>query len=303
MRRAISRLIIVGVPTVAVLALLLVLGGWQWPASDFRVEESFAARNDWGVSPGVRLLSSNDPVTASASGEVVFIGTGPPGGGNGGADRGIPHGLGSFVVLEHEGGFRSLYGNLEEPRLEGKRVLAEGDVVGSIGRTGFSGGNTLGFRILDTEQQAYVNPMLLLPQLDDDVPPRVEDVVLTRGEKLWELEGEPEVTPGGAELRARIYDADGNGGPYRAPATVRSITVAMNDEETTAIELESLVDREGRLLLGESRPVQELYDEEGRVRLGSIEVGPGESRIEITARDHAGNKERVEFLLRGESSE
>lgn len=293
MHRALTRLaFLVLVATVAGSSL----GAWQWPLSGFDIEVSFGEPTPAGVSPGLDLVSEGGPVMPADEGEVVF--SFDP------AARadGIPHGLGSFLVLEHEGGLRSLYAHLERSGADAANSVSSGDALGEVGRTGFSGGNTLSFRIIDVERGAYVNPMILLPELEDGTAPVITDATLARGTATFPARTGAAMPVGTAELTARVFDP-ASGGPYRSEATPHSIVVFVNGQEEFSVVIETLGGSGGELTFADGRPAESLYTDEGRFRLGRVEIGPGNNLIELIAEDHAGNERVVSFRIAGESAQ
>lgn len=291
MRRARAR---IGRLLVGALCAVLVLGAWKWPVEEFSIDLGFGAPADGAMSPGLELVAEAGPVSAAAEGELVFAFDAED-------HRGaIPHGLGSFLVLEHEGGFRSLYAHLDREPGDATVEFAEEAPVGVVGRTGFSGGNTLGFRIIDSERGAYVNPMILLPELEDGTAPRIEDVRLSRGSASVAVGPGASLPQGPARLSALVYDP-GTDGPYRGDAAAYSVTVFANGREVFGLAFETLSRSGGRITLSGEYTRGELFDDEGRLRLGSIEIAPGSNLIEIIAEDHAGNERVASFQITGES--
>jgi hypothetical protein len=291
MRRAFRRL------TAAVTGLLVgasVLGAWQWPVSEFSIVAGFGEPRSGGVSPGVLLVSESGQIMPAEEGEVVFSLRGD------GGSSVIPSGLGNFLVLEHEGGFRSLYAHLDESAAPEQRRLTARQPLGTVGETGFSPGNALRFRVIDVKRSAYVNPMVLLPELEDEAAPRIEDVVLSRaGRRIWPTGGAP-VGTGSAALSARIYDPPARG-PYRGDAPAHSMMVFLNGQETFSLALETLSMQAGRLVISPDHPTDELYGANLRVRLGTVELSPGENLLEIIARDVAGNEQITTLSIVAES--
>lgn len=294
MRRARAR---VGKVLAAAVTAALLLGGWQWPVSEVAIEVSFGEPTDEGISPGLKIVSGTAQVESAAGGEVVF------GLEAGETAHAVPHGLGSFLVLEHEGGFRSLYAHLDRDEGAPRTGYDEGEALGAVGRTGFAGGNTLGFRIVDTERGAYVNPLLLLPELPDEVPPAVEEVALFRGEQEFPLLRGAALPTGTYELLARIYDP-ARSGPYRDAASPYAVTVFANGRQRFEVALETLTGEEdGAVSFAADRPAAELYRPDGRLRLGRVSVGLGNNLIEIVAEDYAGNERVASFQITGESEQ
>jgi hypothetical protein len=291
MRRACAG---IGPVLVGVLCAVLVLGAWTWPVEEFSIDLGFAVPTDRALSPGLELVAQAGPVGAAAEGELVFAFDAE-------VHRGtIPHGLGSFLVLEHEGGFRSLYAHLDRDPGDATVEFGEAEQVGVVGRTGFSGGNTLGFRVIDSERGAYVNPMILLPELEDGTAPRIEDVRLSRGSADVAVGQGASLPQGPARLSALVYDP-GSDGPYRGDTAPYAVTVFANGRESFSVAFETLSRSDENIRVSGAYTRSELFDEEGRLRLGNIEIAPGGNLIEIIAEDHAGNEREASFQITGES--
>lgn len=293
MRRACTR---IGGLLIGALCAGLVLGGWTWPVEEFSINLGFGVPGDATLSPGLELVAEDGPVSAAAKGELVFAFDSED------HRRAIPHGLGNFLVLEHEGGFRSLYSHLDRESGDATVEFAEEDPVGVVGRTGFSAGNTLGFRIVDSERGAYVNPMILLPELEDGTAPRITEVRLSRGSVDVPVGRGASLERGAAQLSALVYDP-GADGPYRGDGAPYAVTVFANGRESFRVTFETLSLRDGRVTVSGQYTQEELYDDEGRLQLGRVEIAPGGNLIEIIAEDYAGNERVASFQVTGGSEE
>lgn len=99
-------------------------------AKDLRIRKDplgsgeFGARRNGGRRHrGVDLLGEEgDPVVASRSGRVR-VGE-------------IPDGMGKFVVLTHRGHFKTIYGHLSQILVKDRSLVRQGQVIGSVGKTG-----------------------------------------------------------------------------------------------------------------------------------------------------------------------
>ncbi len=65
-------------------------------------------------------------------------------------------GYGNHVIIEHKGGYRTVYGHLSSVSVTNGKKLNSGEKVGEVGNTGHSFGNHLHFEIRAYEE--YVNP-------------------------------------------------------------------------------------------------------------------------------------------------
>ncbi|HZA19759.1 MAG TPA: M23 family metallopeptidase [Actinomycetota bacterium] len=97
---------------------------------------------------------TGDPVVASASGRVVHTGE--------------YFGYGTTVILDHDGGFATLYGHLSAIDVKLGREVAQGELIGSVGCTGECTGDHLHFEVRIEDEP--VDPTPYLPKEHITVP-------------------------------------------------------------------------------------------------------------------------------------
>ena len=96
------------------------------------------------VLQGIWIEGSPDaPVAASGTGVVVDAGN-------------VPDGLGRFVVLSHENGYRTTYGHLGQASVKVGDQVKQGQQVGTMGNSGNIGRTALYFSI--EQEGVALNP-------------------------------------------------------------------------------------------------------------------------------------------------
>jgi lipoprotein NlpD len=88
------------------------------------------------------------PVLAAEKGKVIY------------SDDGIS-GYGNLIIIQHEGGFHSVYGHNARNRVDVDEVVSKKQVIAEVGNTGRSSGYHLHFEI--RKNQRAVDPMKYLP--------------------------------------------------------------------------------------------------------------------------------------------
>ncbi|TKI58243.1 hypothetical protein E8L90_24205 [Brevibacillus antibioticus] len=94
------------------------------------------------------INSLNTPVKAAAAGKVVK------------AEYDTKTGKGNQIILEHEGGYQTVYSHLEKLEVTAGATVTQGQLIGLLGSTGRSTGPHLAFQIL--ENGTPVDPTKLL---------------------------------------------------------------------------------------------------------------------------------------------
>jgi murein DD-endopeptidase MepM/ murein hydrolase activator NlpD len=122
-------------------------GTFIWPANKHYLSgfDYTPNANHWGID-----IAGNEgePVYAADAGVIVYAGWNN-------------YGYGNMILVDHGGGFQSLYGHLSGLNVVCGQSVGQGDVIGAIGTTGRSSGAHLHFEIMTSSYKA--NPWDLLP--------------------------------------------------------------------------------------------------------------------------------------------
>jgi murein DD-endopeptidase MepM/ murein hydrolase activator NlpD len=120
--------------------------GLVWPLSA-PITSPFGMR--WGtLHPGLDLGAAyGTPIHAAAAGTVVWCGW--------------MSGYGNFVVIDHGGGIATAYGHQSRIAVGCNQQVAQGEVIGYVGSTGFSTGAHLHFEV--RVNGSPVDPLGYLP--------------------------------------------------------------------------------------------------------------------------------------------
>jgi murein DD-endopeptidase MepM/ murein hydrolase activator NlpD len=118
---------------------------FDWPAQG-EITSVFDAEHPLGIDIGVW---TGDAIHASGAGTVVFAG----------GTACCLYGL--YVDIEHGEGYLTRYAHLSEIKVEESQVVAQGDLVGLAGNTGYSFGPHLHFELL--HDGLVQDPLQFLP--------------------------------------------------------------------------------------------------------------------------------------------
>lgn len=257
----------------------------DWPVRKPVLTATFGEERTDHFHNGIDLGGGEQDVLAVLPGELVFR-----------CDEeadytSVPRGVGTFAVLRHADGISSVYCHLRNGSVDGRPArYAAAAKVGVMGDSGYSEGTHLHFIVLDGETSSFVNPLALLPPLPDRQPPVIRRAWLVVGDRSIELEQGAQVAPGRVEVRAELFDPRADV-PFLWPMAPHVVRLALDGREVARLSFDALQVSEGRMLLrGAGLPAAGVYAADGRMRLGTVELRPGSSRLIITARDFAGNE-------------
>lgn len=266
---------------------------FEWPVADPVLLSTFGGLGTDQFQTFITIESGDADVHPVLSGEIVFYNdTSLP-------LSALPSGLGSYIVVQHEGGLRSIYSHLEEGSvLQDKREVRPYDVLGKTGETGASQSRNVALSIIDMEAKQIVNPLLLLPSLEDKGTPVINGVFFRDNDELDQVRNYIKINAGTVSFYARMYDP-GQNVRFFNPLSPYQILVYINGVERNRIIFEGVREQDGFLVLADSlgRTWSDFYTGDGLVHLGNFTLPPGEVRIEISVSDYSGNEATRLYLL------
>jgi murein DD-endopeptidase MepM/ murein hydrolase activator NlpD len=286
------------------LALLLGLlwalpaGGLDWPLQPVVLTATFGESRGDHFHAGIDLGGGAQEVRPVAAGELVFAHE------EGEDFSSVPVGLGSFLVLEHKGGVRSIYGHLEAGSMpRGQKNFDGARPLGRVGATGYSLGKHLHLAIIDSEMRAIINPLVVLPPVPDRQRPVIKELELRQGREAETASAGKVFRAGTTEVLVGLYDLREDVSfawkmaPYR-------ISLYQDGREVASLKMEGLrekLDRDGvpqLVLLGSNLPFAEVYEDDWLFRVGEVKLLPGQTTLSLFASDYAGNEGSRDFLVR-----
>lgn len=125
-------------------------GSFLWPVPGYyRVSSEYGYR--WGtLHKGIDISSSGikgAEITAANSGEVIFVYNSCTHNYGKSKSCGCGGGYGNYCIVDHGGGYTTLYGHATEIIVKVGDKVTTGDVLGYVGSTGYSTGWHLHFEI------------------------------------------------------------------------------------------------------------------------------------------------------------
>lgn len=122
------------------------VGSWRWP-TDGKVIDSFSASE--GGNKGIDIAGSRgQPITATASGRVVYAGN-------------ALRGYGNLIIIKHNDDYLSAYAHNDTMLVREQQDVTAGQKIATMGSTGTSSVR-LHFEI--RYKGKSVNPLRFLPQ-------------------------------------------------------------------------------------------------------------------------------------------
>lgn len=263
---------------------------FEWPVADPRPVRIFGQRA-FGVAERGIVLEKAETVRASGYGEILIAL------GENKNMTGFPGTLGNAVILAHDDGLVTVYGNLDSiDRVAGRTDADAGTILGNAGSSAWGKPESVIFQVGDREKRTTLNPLLVLPALPDKKGPAIRDVIAVAANgTIHTLGGLKSMRQGKYRVYADILDSIDKI-PYDfAPFRV---TIQVNGKEYSSIPFELMSEKNGELFLSDPQFTwKKLYSDPTRIYLGELSLTRGRADISIIARDIAGNERNVLFGL------
>lgn len=168
-----------------------------WPVDGWIVQGMWAGHPS-GIDIGA---ATGDPVVAVRDGKVAFAG----------GDSCCSYG--SYIIIQHDDGWSSLYGHLSAFNVKLGDEVKQGDRIGSIGMTGYADGPHLHFELRSyggvVDPLSYLSPHRTAPPPPADLPVYAAAPPSGSGQPQVPAPQQPtpEAQNGGLSARQAIYIA------------------------------------------------------------------------------------------------
>lgn len=212
----------------------------------------------------------------------------------------FPSALGNALIFIHEDGLQTVYGNLEDTQLFKTREETDANsIIGTTGQSGWSEPKSLIFQVADIKNKVFLNPLLLMPYLEDKILPQIQNVILTdRKNNTVNLNEIKMIKQGSYDLYASISDKITKESKDFSPFRV---TVFLNGTNVSIIPFEVLTSDQSKFYLKGSKIHETLlYGKKGYLYLGKIDFTRGKTNLTISARDITGNEKIETFSIQVE---
>jgi hypothetical protein len=273
-------------------AVLSIVAALDWPLAKPQPAALFGTSAYGGFVTGVELSSDADLVKAADDGELAFVFDGNN------ASR-IPSAIGSYMAVEHQRGIVGVYAELTEGSASSYlKKVNKGNILGTAGASGWTKGSGLSFKLFDRAAGRWVNPLLLMPPLDDKAQPLIRSAALMRDGKLYPL-GETKSLPQG-QYTVVVDAVDSLQASWTAAAPAPYfLRVVVDGAKAGELSFDVAEQKGGKLMIGSQSPrsFNDCYLPDGKIILASRVFARGKSVIQILVRDYAGNERQASWAL------
>ena len=266
---------------------------FEWPVEHPSLLRLFAQRDEASVSRSL-VFKEVDTVRASGYGKHIISIE------EKNSLRFFPSTLGNAMIFIDDEGLQSIYANLSDTDLFTSRKETEsGSIIGHAGNSAWTEEKSLIFQVADVRNNVLINPLLFMPEIEEKIQPQIKNTVLigTDNQPI-NLENIKKIKQGSYNLYSSVYDFIEKDGPSLVPFR---ITVSINGMNIADLPFEVLSsDGKSLYLKNKETSLSLLYQKDGAIHLGKINLPSGKIELIITAFDKSGNEKSASFIFQVE---
>lgn len=270
----------------SVVIMAMISTSFRWPVSDGIVTSLFGESRGDHFHDGVDVISSNDNVFPLGQGTLLYAWN----------KSYFPlenyWGGGNYKVVKHKNGLLSIYMHLQDAD-NFKQEYGDNDVIGYIGDTGHSYGRHLHFSVLNPGKKESINPVKLIPAIDDNKAPDILNFYFRIDNKYVRINNNADIRltkhyPLLIEIRDTIKGNEKLG--------IYKLKAVFNGKEILNIDFSSIGFNSNRLTVN-GKTFDALFDEKGYYKIGGLVYNSGINTLTVTAADLNENTSEKTFTI------
>ncbi len=199
--------------------------------------------------------------------------------------------LGNAVIIAHDDELTTVYGNLEKLSSPENAYIDAGVKIGKTGKSAWSEKNTgLEFQISDAKDNAFINPLILMPRLSSHPALTLFDIVLeSKNGRTYDINLIKNLPAGSYNLYRKRQD-------YIAPYKT---SIYVNGAEIESVTYDTIKFKNNRLCVQgtDTYSVKEIYPADARQFTGQVLLPHGRNTLTITVSDIIGNEKSLTYNL------
>lgn len=280
----------------AFITLLLLISvqafSFSWPQEEVS-EKSFSSyfgQNRGNVISTSVVFSEPEEVKASETGYILAILTE-----NNDDSDFFPSTLGSAVILSHEDNLLSVYGNLDSETITlyntNEKMVDAGATIGQSGTSGFQEGNSnLEFQIIDTKNKSAINPKVLMPRSEAELPLLLNGIMLgNKNNNYYDINVYKTFNSG---LYKVYFKRNAIASPYKSSVSINGVIVDQISYDMITQENNKLC------IIGKKKYTStDLFPNNDLQLIGEAMLTPGRVTLGLSLTDALGNIKQLNYNI------
>ncbi|MCE9500881.1 MAG: M23 family metallopeptidase [Leptospira sp.] len=266
-----------------------------WPIKSEKISEKLSSlfgesRGDH-FHNGLDLSSANEEVRSIAAGKIVYYKY----------SEDFPFenetGAGNSIWLSHGESILSAYYHLKDGKIKSlsvKNSVDQNEKIGISGNTGHSSGSHLHFVIATENGKKIINPLKILPPVQDFISPEIGGLTITVGDKFTNInDGDYINVSKNYPITVVVFDKGEKSGQRRG---IRDIAFTFNGKPVKESKFSEISLLRGNWVSDDGLPYDELFFNDNYL-VGDLPLKSGENIISVAVSDFHGNTANKMFTF------
>lgn len=274
------------------LSLSSILFAFDWPQSDVKQESysSYFGQNRGELISSSLCFSEPAEIKAAEDGYILAIITER----NEDSDF-FPSTLGTAIILSHDDNLLSVYGNIDKETItlrdENEHMVDTGTILGHTGNSGWQVSNShLEFQIIDIKNESAINPMVLMPRAENEIPLTLAGIVVANKNHDFYDINQYKTFPSGLY---KIYQRrNAVASPYKTSVYINGVVVDQ-------ISYDTIMQENGKLcILGKKKYTStDVYPDDNLQLLGETMFTPGRATLGLSEQDILETQKQLNYNI------
>lgn len=272
--------------------LIFAVWAFDWPQQEVSKDSfhSYFGQNRGNIISTSVVFSEPEEIKAAENGYVLAILTE-----NNDDCEFFPSTLGTAVILAHADNLISVYGNIDADTLtlknEDEKLVDAGATIGTAGSSGYqTERESLEFQIIDTKNKAAINPKVLMPRSDSELPLTLTGIMIqNKNKEFFDINTTKTYTSG---LYKVYFKRNAIAAPYKT-------AISLNGAIVDQISYDMITQENNKLcLIGKKKYTStDIFPNSELQLIGEAMFTPGRATLGLSITDPLGNVKQLNYNI------
>ena len=271
--------------------LIFQTAAFDWPQDEVTKDSftSYFGQNRGNILSTSVIFSEPAEIKAAEDGYILAILTE-----NNDDSEFFPSTLGTAVILAHDDNLLSVYGNIDNDSLtlnETEKTIEAGAILGQSGNSGYQNNNgNLEFQIVDAKNKSAINPKVLMPRSESEIPLSLSGIVIqSKNKDFYDINTYKTFNSG---LYKVYFKRNAIAAPYKTSISINGLIVDQISYDTITQENNKLC------IIGKKKYTSnDVFPEENLQLIGEAMFTPGRATLGLVITDFLGNVKQLNYSI------
>ncbi len=272
--------------------IIFPINSFDWPQADVSKDSfnSYFGQNRGDILSTSVVFSEPAEIKSAENGYILAVITE-----NSDDSDFFPSTLGTAVILSHDDNLLSVYGNINADTLtlknENEKKIDAGATIGQSGNSGFQTNHgNLEFQIIDTKNKSAINPKVLMPRSESEIPLTLNGIMIQNKNKdLYDINIYKTYYSG---LYKVYFKRNPIASPYKTSLSINGVIVDQ-------ISYDMIIQENNKLcVIGKKKYTNsDIFPNDDLQLIGEAMFTPGRATLGLMITDSLGNVQQLNYNI------